>query len=187
MPETRILHSLADEISIEEKKKSRNDMKAIKQQMQEFFKTTKETSFKNLLEELELTGEEYEHAIRSSIAAPTVFLKRKSTEVAINAYNLEILQLTQSNMDIQFVINAHGCILYVVEYINKPGGGMSRMLREAAEEVTDGNYTLRDRLRKVANVFINGNVVSAQEAVYDILSHRILIQEMQQRRFIHQH
>ncbi|XP_011861147.1 PREDICTED: uncharacterized protein LOC105558193 [Vollenhovia emeryi] len=45
----------------------------------------------------------------------------------------------------------------------------SRLLREAAKDLENGNMNIREKFRKIANVFINGNTLSAQEAVYHVL------------------
>ena len=57
-----------------------------------------------------------------------------------------------------------------VDYINKSENGMSKLLREALNELKKGNNTVRERLRVIANKFLNSSEISAQEAVYHILS-----------------
>lgn len=170
MPRTTILEPLDEEVDNETKKKAKKDLESIKNMMDIFLKNNTKKTFDEILNELNLSEFEYMLALRSSISATTVFYKRTSEEVAINPYNLEILQLLQSNMDIQFILNPYACISYIANYISKPSGGMSKLLRDAAKEVSEGNFTHRDRLRKIANVFINGSTMSAQEAVYDVLS-----------------
>lgn len=96
-----------------------------------------------------------------------MFLKRNSLEVAFNHYNPKILSLFESNIDLQYVIEEYGVANYVVNYMSKVEGGMSKLLREAAQDITQGNASVRDRLRRV---FLNGNLISAQEAAYHCLS-----------------
>ena len=60
--------------------------------------------------------------------------------------------------------------MYCVDYISKSENGMSKLLREALNELKQGNNTVKERLRVIANKFLNSSEVSAQEAVYHILS-----------------
>ena len=59
---------------------------------------------------------------------------------------------------------------YIINYISKTDAGLSKLLREAASDIEDGNITIKQKLQKIAKVFINGNLMSAQEAVYYCLS-----------------
>lgn len=72
----------------------------------------------------------------------------------------------QSNMDIQFVLDVHACIGYIVDYINKPSRGISKLLRNCVESFKNGNFSIRQKLKSVANTFYNGTEISAQEAAW---------------------
>ena len=41
---------------------------------------------------------------------------------------------------------------------------------QAVEEVNSGNSRIKERLKKYCNAFLNGNVMSAKEAAYQVLS-----------------
>ena len=58
----------------------------------------------------------------------------------------------------------------MVNYVTKVESGLSKLLKDAANDITDGNISLKQKFRKIANVFINGNILSSQEAVYHALS-----------------
>lgn len=47
--------------------------------------------------------------------------------------------------------------------------GLSKLLREAAKNLENGNLNIRQKFRKIENVFVNGNTMFTQEAVYHIL------------------
>ena len=126
--------------------------------------------FNDILQKLKITEEEYILALRSSIDQPRVFLKRSSLDVGINCYNKDILHLFESNMDIQFVLEEYGLASYIINYVSKVESGLSKLLRNAAKEVEVGNISLKDKLRKIANVFLNSNLMSSQEAAYCLLS-----------------
>ena len=73
----------------------------------------------------------------------------------------------QANTDIQFVLNAYACIMYVASYIMKTDRAMGVLLKQvAAEARTD---ELKQQMSKVGSAFLTHREVSAQEAVYRIL------------------
>ena len=71
-------------------------------------------------------------------------------------------------MDIQYVINAYACVMYIASYVLKAEKGMGELLKQAAKELQQGNT--RQQLNKLGSVFLTNREVSAQEAVYRILS-----------------
>ena len=42
-------------------------------------------------------------------------------------------------MDIQYVVNAYACVMYIASYVLKAEKGMSELLKEAAKEANEGN------------------------------------------------
>ena len=108
--------------------------------------------------------------IRAGSKKAKVFLKRAPNEIRINAYNPMILSLHKANMDIQFILDPYACSMYCVDYISKSENGMSKLLREALNELKKGNNTVRERLRIIANKVLNSSEISAQQAVYHLLS-----------------
>jgi len=116
------------------------------------------------LKEIGLTHEDYTLAIRSSLRRTTVFLKRSTNAIFVNAYNEKLLRAWRANMDIQFILDPFACAKYCVSYIRKSNPGMSKLMRSVLQEVKSGNFTLKERLRKFVNVFTNCSEISAQEA-----------------------
>ena len=47
----------------------------------------------------------------------SVILKRKPSEQSINYYSPAILKAWEANMDIQYVINAYTCVMYIASYV----------------------------------------------------------------------
>ena len=76
-------------------------------------------SFDELLLALKVTEENYLLAVRSSLNAATVFLKRSPNELRINNYNPACLRAWRANMDIQYVLDVYACAVYIVHYISK--------------------------------------------------------------------
>ena len=125
-------------------------------------------SLTDLLDKANVTETEYIEALETSCTGNVVVLKRKLHECCINNYNPSVMLAWQANMDIQFVLNAYACVMYVSSYIMKTERSMGELLkRVAAEARTD---ELRTQLRKVGSAFLSHREVSAQEAVYRLLS-----------------
>lgn len=71
-------------------------------------KSNEDCSYDEYLTFLNITEESYLLALRSTIKAPTVFLRRDVSERKMNNYNKEILLLWGANMDIQFILSPYG-------------------------------------------------------------------------------
>ncbi len=108
-------------------------------------------------------------AVRSSLKTPTIFLKRKPSELRINNYIAACLSAWRANLEIQFVLNVYACAMYIVSYISKAQKGMSELLRKAYEEARKGNSSIKQQVRDIGNKFLNNVEISAQEAVYIVL------------------
>ena len=117
-----------------------------------------------LLDKAEVSEAEYVDALEMSCNGNSVVLKREPDECFIN-YNPSVML---ANMEIQFVLNAYACVMYVASYIMKTERSMGELLKHVAVEArTDA---LKMQLRKVGSAFLTHREVSAQEAVYRLLS-----------------
>jgi len=85
-------------------------------------------------------------------------------DVWTNNYNKDFL-IWGANLDIQFALNSYAAAMYIAEYIVKDQVGVSKVMREAAKKAKEGNATLAEMLKAVADSFINFSYMSAQEAV----------------------
>ncbi|GFW38912.1 ATP-dependent DNA helicase [Trichonephila clavipes] len=72
-------------------------------------------------------------------------------------------------MDIQFVLDEYAVVAYLVDYVNKPGRGLSKILHNYIAATAQGKHSLKECLISVANQFINSVEISAQEAAWFIL------------------
>ena len=98
-----------------------------------------------------------------------VVLKREPNERNVNNYNGPVTLAWQANTDIQYVLNAYACVMYVASYIMKKDRAMGQLLKHLASEARIEQLLLK-QLRKVGSTFLTHREVSAQEAVYRILS-----------------
>jgi len=71
-------------------------------------------------------------------------------------------------MDIQFVLDPYACVVYITSYMLKEERNMSELLMAAAEESQDAS--VQEQLNKVGSCFLTHRELSAQEAVYRLLS-----------------
>ena len=167
MDQTRILTPLPDEerekIDKDESKKIRNDIARINQLLDSDIEIV---DFSNFLDLTKFSLDQYIYIVRSQLKANKIFLKRDPKDSRINAYSPKILLLMQSNVDVQFVLDPYACIQYIVDYINKPSRGISRLLRACVESFRNGNRSVREKLKSVSNTFYNGVEISAQEAAW---------------------
>lgn len=57
-------------------------------------------------------------------------------------------------MNIQFALDPYACGQYIVNYINKTNISLNKLLMNAAKDIYNGNKTIKENLRKIANVGI---------------------------------
>lgn len=134
--------------------------------MNEILESNAANDFQDFLAKLGCTYDEYERILRSQLRTNKVFIKRSVKDTRINAFSPKILMSMQSNMDIQFVLDAFACVSYIVEYINKPGRGISKMMHACLQSVRNGNYTILEQLKKLGSCLYNGTEISAQESAW---------------------
>ena len=116
-------------------------------------------SLAELLDKAEVTEKDYIDALEVSTNGNVVVLKRDPGECFINNYNPSVMLVW---------LNAYACIMYVASYIMKTERSMGELLKRVAAEARIDE--LKYQLRKVGSAFLTHREVSAQEAVYRILS-----------------
>ncbi|XP_069114560.1 uncharacterized protein [Argopecten irradians] len=167
MLKTSILEPLSEEECTEFPKAAANYIKI--SEMLDTMTLGEDITFQDFLEHLEMDNETYVTAIRSSLTAPKVFLKRNPSEVRINSYNRLLLEAWEANMDVQFILDAYSCASYIVSYISKGERGMSNLLHQACQEIKEGNHDIKQQVRHIGNKFLTHVEVCAQEAAYLVL------------------
>ena len=129
----------------------------------------RDISFEDFLKELDLSEDEYIKEVQTSVKTEKIFLKRIPVENRVNPYMKDLLGVWKANHDVQYVLDAYACAMYIVSYINKSAKGMSTLMAEACKEARRGNKSLKESVRHIGNKFLNAVEVSAQEAAYLIL------------------
>ncbi|XP_026121918.1 uncharacterized protein LOC113104784, partial [Carassius auratus] len=121
-----------------------------------------------------INQEIFECAYKKMTKKTNVVLKRKPSDVWVNQYNKDLLRCWNANMDIQFVVDAYSCIVYIISYISKAEREMGLLLANAQKEAhKDGNMDAKQALRKLGSVFLHNREVSAQESVYRLTNMRL--------------
>ena len=82
-----------------------------------------------LLAKADVTLDQYVSALQVSTKGSVVILKRKPSECNINNHNASVMLAWQANMDIQYVLNAYACVMYVASYIMKTEKFMGELLK----------------------------------------------------------
>lgn len=121
-------------------------------------------TFEEFLDVCDVTYDDYILAIRSALKRPKVFLKRSPRDVYINSISKKILELHQTNMDVQYILDPFACTVYIVDYINKADKGASvtsLASRCCREEAKKGKSSIKESLRSISNVFLNASEISA--------------------------
>ena len=105
----------------------------------------------------------YIKALKNSSKGTTVVLKRTPCESKINPYNHDLMKAWQANMDIQFIIDAYACVMYVASYMMKNERGMCELLKQVGRESRSEDIT--KQLRQLGSAFLHNCEVSAQECM----------------------
>uniref|UniRef100_A0A8P4K4J2 ATP-dependent DNA helicase n=1 Tax=Dicentrarchus labrax TaxID=13489 RepID=A0A8P4K4J2_DICLA len=100
-----------------------------------------------------------------------VVLRRQANEVWINQYSKPLLKCWNANIDIQYVVDAYACVVYIISYISKAEREIGLLLGNAQREAArEGNSSAKDALKNLGSVYLHNRDVCAQEAVYRLTS-----------------
>ena len=143
------------------------NLTAIKQVL-ELKDLSTDITLQEVLNRAHVTLDDYTKSLSISKCGRSVILKRKPSEQSVNYYSPAVLKAWEANMDIQYVVNAYACVMYIASYVLKAEKGMGELLKQATREMEQGNT--RQQLNKLGSVFLTNCEVSAQEAVYRVLS-----------------
>ncbi|XP_046381067.2 uncharacterized protein LOC124152241 [Haliotis rufescens] len=115
----------------------------------------------------------FEIACATLATKTNVVLKRKPNDVWVNQYNADLLRCWNANMDIQYVVDAYSCVVYIISYISKAEREMGLLLNQAQKEANKDNTDAKSALKKIGAVYLHNREVSAQEAVFRVCNLRL--------------
>ena len=125
-------------------------------------------TLEEVLNKANVTMGDYIKALSISKCGISIILKRRPCEQRVNCYCPAVLKAWEAHMDMQFIVNAYACVMYVASYVLKAEKGMGELLKQAALEIE--KEEIRTQLKKLGSVFLTNREVSAQETVYRVLS-----------------
>ncbi|XP_033832459.1 uncharacterized protein LOC117379863 [Periophthalmus magnuspinnatus] len=127
------------------------------------------TSIQQLFQNVGITQEVWEKALKCVEKRMQIVLQRDVNEIWINPYNPILLKCWNANMDIQYVVDVYACIVYIISYMSKSEREMGLLLKQTHQEATkQGNADAKEAMKKIGQAYLHNRDVSAQEAVYRI-------------------
>ncbi|KAG1928320.1 ATP-dependent DNA helicase PIF1 [Pimephales promelas] len=122
-------------------------------------------SLSALLTECNLSIKDYNENVEALSNANVILLKRDPKESWVNGYNPDLLRAWNANMDIQFVLDAFSCVMYMLSYISKPEHEMGDLLKNVIQSVRETNVSEEDEMKQIMQAYSKHRQVSAQESV----------------------
>ena len=89
-------------------------------------------TLQEVLNRAHVTLHDYTKSLSISKCGRSVILKRKPLEQSVNYYSPAVLKAWEANMDIQYVVSAYACVMYIASYVLKAEKGMGELLKQAA-------------------------------------------------------
>ena len=169
MPKTCILEPLAcDDKELQEMGK--NLWVSVKKQLNSYGLGTEIIhTFNDMLQELNMSYSDYILAVRSTLVRAQFFPERKPCEIRINNYMRQCLHIWRANHDIQPCLNPYAVVEYILSYVTKGQKGMSVQMERACSDAKRGNMDLKESVRHMGNVFLNGVETGQEEAAFLLL------------------
>ena len=128
-------------------------------------------SLGSVLEKANVAEEQYMRALRwfkTKSGRPAIVLKRRPCEICINNYNKVIMMSWEANHDVQYVTSVLEWVFYVASYMSKPEKTLGDLLKGVCE--AGQHLGPKSSMKAVAKKFLTHREVSAEEAVYRLLS-----------------
>lgn len=95
---------------------------------------TEEVTLDDVLQRAKVSLDAYANALATSQSGRRIILSRRPHESNVNQYSTAILRAWHANLDIQYIVDVHACVMYVASYMMKSEKGMSELLKRAAKE-----------------------------------------------------
>merc|ERR1712035_62491 len=110
-------------------------------------------SVEHLFTSLRISQARFEAAYQRCARKTEVVLKRQVNETWINQYSKPLLKCWNANMDIQYVVDAYACVVYIISYISKAEREMGLLLGNAQREASKGNVSAKEAMKSLGSVY----------------------------------
>ncbi|CAG2244663.1 unnamed protein product [Mytilus edulis] len=159
-------------------KDSEDDEELAKEILSDLWEVIKKHEDENLdvseiFKKIGLTQESFETYYRFITNRNTVVLKRQPNEIYTNQYNPHLLRAWDANMDIQYILDAFSCVVYIISYISKAERELGLLLQQTKNEAEEGNLNAQQTMKKVGTSYLHHREISAQEAVFRVTGLRL--------------
>ncbi|CAG2237476.1 unnamed protein product [Mytilus edulis] len=159
-------------------KDSEDDEELAKEILSDLWEVIKNHEDENLdvseiFKKIGLTQESFETYYRFITNRNTVVLKRQPNEIYTNQYNPHLLRAWDANMDIQYILDAFSCVVYIISYISKAERELGLLLQQTKNEAEEGNLNAQQTMKKVGTSYLHHREISAQEAVFRVTGLRL--------------
>jgi len=99
--------------------------------------TSKHMTLEEICTKADIAKESYTAALAVAAKGKNIILRRRPCEQFVNGYNPVILQAWGANMDVQYILDAYACVMYVAAYMTKDEQGLGELLKQACNENDD--------------------------------------------------
>ena len=130
--------------------------------------TPDDITLDDLLKKAKVSYESYIKGLQICCRGNSIVMQRKPAESWINTYNPNVIRVWKAKMDLQYILHPYACVMYITSYMLKSEKSMGELFKQVSKECS--GEEIRTQLRRLGSVFLNHREVSAQEAVYRILS-----------------
>ncbi|XP_063442041.1 uncharacterized protein LOC134722357 [Mytilus trossulus] len=157
---------------------SKDDEELAKEILSDLWEVIKKHEDENLdvseiFKKIGLAQESFETYYRFITNRNTVVLKRQPNEIYTNQYNPHLLRAWDANMDIQYILDAFSCVVYIISYISKAERELGLLLQQTKNEAEEGNLNAQQTMKKVGTSYLHHREISAQEAVFRVTGLRL--------------
>ena len=123
-----------------------------------------------VLEELNITKQEYEKALKISYDNfYQLHFRRPTNSCFVNNYFNIGLLAWEANIGIQPVFYYHKAVTYMCSYLSKEEDECSQTMKQPFKESVDRGAGSYGQMKSVAHAYVSRRECSLQEAVYSIL------------------
>ena len=127
-------------------------------------------SVSEVLEELSITEQEYENALKiSDDNSYQLHLRRPTNSCFVNNYFDIGLLAWEANIDIQPVFDYYKSVTHMCSYLPKHKDECSQAIKQAFKESLERGAGSYEQMKSVAHVYVSKRECSQQEAVYQVM------------------
>ena len=128
--------------------------------------TPEDVSLEQLLYSTKVPHDTYVRGLGICTKGNSIIYHRERSDAWINP--ADVMHVWQANMNLQYILDPYASVMYIASYMLKSEKAMSELLRQVSRECASED--IKTQLRRLGSVFMNHHELSAQEAVYRILS-----------------